>query len=81
LQGRSRELDDAVESHRTFNTETVAATTAAFDRVCQSVSQRNDNGEQAPAQMILPHVDLGERDTERLADAALREWTAAVAAG
>jgi hypothetical protein len=55
-----------------------ALMTAAFDRVCQCVSQwinGNDEVKQTLALIILQHVDEGERDPERLADIALREWT------
>jgi hypothetical protein len=54
--------------------------TAAFDRVCQSVSEQmngNDDVKKTLALIILRHVDQGERDSERLADVALREWTGA----
>jgi hypothetical protein len=67
-----------VETNRTYDPETVAAMTTAFDRVCQSVSQRingNQDVKQTLALIILRHVDKGERDPERLADVALREWT------
>ena len=50
--------------------------TTAFDRVCQSLSPRiNDNEavREALAQIILRHVDLGERDPVRLSDVAIRE--------
>ena len=52
--------------------------TAAFDRVCQSVSHRmvgNEDVRQSLALIILRYVDRGVRDSERLADVALREWT------
>ena len=66
-----------VQSNRTYDPETVAVMTAAFDRVCHSVSQRmnGDDVKQTLALIILRHVDKGERDPERLADVALREWT------
>jgi hypothetical protein len=56
--------------------ETVAIMTAAFDRVCQSLSTRINGNEavrEALAFIILRNVDKGERDPTRLADVALRE--------
>jgi hypothetical protein len=52
--------------------------TAAFDRVCQSVSTRiNGNGDtkRTLALIILRHVDQGVRDPTRLSDIAFRELT------
>jgi hypothetical protein len=66
-----------VETQRVYDPETVAAMTAAVDRVCHSVSQSisgNDNIKQTLALIILQHADRGERDAERLAEVALREW-------
>ena len=67
-----------VETSRAYSPETVTIMTAAFDRVRQSLSARmndNDDIKKALALIVLRHVDQGERDPERLADAALREWT------
>jgi len=67
-----------VPNGRIYSPDTVAVMTAAFDRVCQSVSQRingNDDVKQTLALIILRHVDRGERDPKRLADVALQEWT------
>ena len=67
-----------VPNDRTYSPETVALMTAAFDRVCQSVSHQindNEDSKQMLALIILRYVDRGERDPERLADVALREWT------
>jgi hypothetical protein len=50
--------------------------TAAFDRVCQSLSTRINGDEfvrEKLALIILRHIDIGERDPEWLADVALRE--------
>jgi hypothetical protein len=69
-----------VESTRAYDPQTIAVMTAAFDRVCQSVSKQlndNDDVKQTLAMIILRHVDRGERDPQRLADVALREWTGA----
>jgi hypothetical protein len=69
-----------VQLDRSYSPETISVMTAAFDRVCQSVSKRmngNDDVKKTLALIILRHVDRGERDSERLADAALREWTGA----
>ena len=51
---------------------------AAFDTVCQFASKRrNDSSDvkKTPAMIVLRLVDQGERDPERLAEAAFREWT------
>jgi hypothetical protein len=67
-----------IELNRTYSPETIAVMTAAFDRVCQSVSHRmnGDNDlKRTLALIILRHADRGERDAQRLADAALQEWT------
>jgi hypothetical protein len=69
-----------VRPNRAYDPETVAAMTAAFDRVCQSGSQwinGNDNVKQTLVLIILRHGDRGERDPQRFADVALREWTSA----
>jgi hypothetical protein len=52
--------------------------TAAFDRVCQSVSKQlngSDDVKKTLALIILRHVDRGECNAERLAEIAFREWT------
>ena len=67
-----------VEPDRSYDPETVAVMTAAFDSVSRSISKRingNDDMRRALALLILKHVDRGERDPERLADFVLREWT------
>jgi hypothetical protein len=67
-----------VQLNRSYEPETVAAMTTAFDNVCRSVSKRingNDDMRRTLALVILRHVDEGERDPSRLADIAFREWT------
>ena len=67
-----------VQLDRTYSPETIAVMTAAFDRVCQSVSNwmnGNDDVKKTLALIILRHVDRGERDAERLAELAFHEWT------
>ncbi len=67
-----------VETDRPYPPETVAIMTAAFDRVCQSLStgiKCNQSVQELLALLILRHVDFGERDSARLADVALRELT------
>ena len=69
-----------VQLDRSYSPETISVMTAAFDRVCQSVSKRmngNDDVKKTLALIILRHVDRGERDAERLAEIAFREWTGA----
>jgi hypothetical protein len=61
-----------------YSPEIVALMTTVLDIVRQSVSYRvNDNAavNEKLAEIILRHVDEGERDAERLAAVALREWT------
>jgi len=67
-----------VQLDRSYSPETISVMTAAFDRVCQSVTEQmngNDDVKQRLASIILRHVDGGERDPERLAETAFREWT------
>ena len=67
-----------VQLDRTYSPEIVAVMGAAFDMVCQSISMRMNGHEDAKktlALIIIRHVDQGERDAERLAEIALREWT------
>ena len=74
-----------VPNDRTYSPETVALMTAAFDRLCQSVSHQvneksgNEEMRRTLALIILRYVDRGERDPERLADVAFREWTGSTA--
>jgi len=65
-----------VSINRSYSSETIAAMTAAFERVCHSLSRRmNDNEDvrRAVALAILRHVDQVENDPVRLSDAAFRE--------
>ena len=67
-----------VQLDRSYSPETVSVMTAAFDRVCQSVSKQmngSDDVKKTLALIILRHVDRGERNAERLAETAFREWT------
>ena len=69
-----------VQLDRSYSPEAISVMTAAFDRVCQSVSKRmnsNDDVKKTLALIILRHVDRGERDPQRLAEVALPEWTGA----
>jgi len=69
-----------VQPDRSYSPETVAVMCAAFDKVSQSVSKwmnGNDAVKKTLALIILRHVDGGERDPDRLAAVALREWTGA----
>jgi hypothetical protein len=66
-----------VTTNRTYDPETIAAMTAAFDKVCQSVSTRingHDDVRRRLALIILRHVDQGERHPARLSQLAFREW-------
>jgi hypothetical protein len=65
-----------VKLERSYSPETIAVMTAAFDRVCQSLSRRmndNDDVRRAVALVILRHVDKGESDPVRLSDVAFCE--------
>jgi len=67
-----------VQPDRTYSPETVAVMGAAFDRVCQSISNEmngNDAAKRTLALIILRLVDRGERDSARLAEIAFQEWT------
>jgi hypothetical protein len=64
------------EPSRTFDSETIAVMTTAFDQVSQSLSARmkgNEDVQRALAAAILRLVDQGERDPMLLADVAFRE--------
>jgi hypothetical protein len=57
-----------VKISRSYGPETIAAMTAAYDRVCQSLSTRingNEDAMQSLALIILRHVDQGESDPAR----------------
>jgi hypothetical protein len=57
-----------VQLDRSYDPETISVMTAAFDRVCQSVSKRmngSDDVKKTLALIILRHVDGGERDAAR----------------
>ena len=72
----ARAMLHLVRLDRTYPPETVAVMTTAFDRVCQSLSTRINGNEavrERLAQIILRHVDLGERDPVRLSEVAIRE--------
>ena len=61
---------------RSYSPEAIAAMTAAYDRVCQSLSARingNEDVMQSLALIILRHVAQGESDPVRLSDVAFRE--------
>ena len=67
-----------VQFGRCYCPETISVMTAAFDRVSQSITEQmsgNDDVKKTLALIILRHVDRGERDPDRLAETAFREWT------
>ena len=67
-----------VQLDRSYSPETIAIMTAAFDRVCQSVSKQmngSDDVMKTLALIIFRHVDRGECNAEQLAEIAFREWT------
>jgi hypothetical protein len=64
---------------RSYSPEAIAAMTAAYDRVRQSLSARingNEDVMQSLALIILRHVDQGESDPVRLSDVASANWQA-----
>jgi hypothetical protein len=67
-----------VQLDRSYSPEMLSIMTAAFDMVSEKVSSRindNDDIKKTLALIILRHVDRGERDAEKLAEIAFREWT------
>src|SRR4249920_3140113 len=69
-----------VHLNRSYSPETIAAMSTAFDMVCLFISKRmNDSADvkKTLALIIVRLVDEGERDPDRLAETAFREWTGA----
>jgi hypothetical protein len=67
-----------VQLDRCYCPETISVMKAAFDRVSQCVTEQvnnNDDVKKTLALIILRQVDRGERDPDRLAETAFREWT------
>jgi hypothetical protein len=67
-----------VQLDRSYSPEMLSMMTAAFDMVSEKVSSRindNDDIKKTLALIILRHVDRGERDAEKLAEIAFRDWT------
>jgi hypothetical protein len=75
-------MSHRVEIDRTYGPEALAVVGVAFDRVWQAALKRmksmngNDDAKRALALTVLRLFDQGERDPERLAEIALREWSA-----
>lgn len=65
----------SVEPQRIYAPETLAAMTAAFDQLCESIpkSVNGDGLRRQLALIILRHVDRGVQDPERLSEIAFRE--------
>jgi hypothetical protein len=66
-----------IKLDRNYSPEAAAVMTAAFDRVCRSVAPSMHVNIETLALIILRHVEAGERNIQRLADVAIREWTGA----
>ena len=69
-----------VQLDGSYSPETVAVMNTAFDWVCQIISKRmnrNADVKKTLALIIVRLVNQGERDAERLAETAFREWTGA----
>jgi hypothetical protein len=67
---------DLVAADRVYPPEAAAAMSAAFEKVCQSVSIRingNDDMRRKLALISLRHVDKGELDPSRLAELAFSD--------
>lgn len=65
-----------VKLDRSYSPEIIATMSAAYDRVCQSLSTRINGNEDVMhllALIILRHVDQGESDPVRISDVAFRE--------
>jgi hypothetical protein len=65
-----------VEPQRVYAPETIAAMTAAFDRLCESIpkSVNGDDLRRRLALTILRPVDRGVQDPERLSEIASHEF-------
>jgi hypothetical protein len=65
-----------VENQRVYPLETIAAMTAAFNRLCESIpkSVNGDDLCRQLARIILRHVDRGVQDPERLYEITFREF-------
>jgi len=66
-----------VETSRTYDPETVAVVTAAFDAACQSISARMNHDEDVRRRLAeaLRRVDRGKRDPTVIATAAMDQLT------
>lgn len=67
-----------VKPNRTYDPETVAVMTVAFNEACQSLSTRitrDDDVKRRLAEAILRRVDQGERDPTIIATAAMSQLT------
>lgn len=65
-----------VKCNRTYDPETIAVMTAAFNEACQSLSARvtrDDDVKRRLAEAILRRVDQGERDPMMIASAAMSQ--------
>jgi hypothetical protein len=66
-----------VQAQRVYPPETIAAMTAAFDRVGE-VIPNDDDMRRRLALLILRYVDRGVQDPRRLSERAFREFVATV---
>ena len=67
-----------IENERAYCPAALAVAGTAFDRVWQFGLQRmngNDDAKRTLALTVLRLFDQGERDPERLAEIAFREWS------
>jgi len=67
-----------VQPDRCYCPETISVMTATFDRVSKTVAEQMNSNyavKKTLALIILRAVDRGERDPDRLAETAFREWT------
>ena len=69
---------NVVKCNRTYDPETIAVMTAAFNEACQSLSARITRGDDVRrrlAEAILRRVDRGDRDPTMIAAAAMGQLT------
>lgn len=73
-------MPELLAPDRTYSPEIVVSMSTAFDSVCRAVptAVHSDAEMRRLALIIQRQVDGGERDAERLAELALREFTGSV---
>lgn len=64
-----------IETQRVYPPETLAAMTAVFDQLCESIPKSVDGGDlrRQLAWIMLRHVDRGLQEPKRLSEITFRE--------